>query len=536
MAAGWQLLFLEDLATVRRGTIDPPRSLTRGTRGPCVVLAVSMREGGNIVELGTQVQPLIDRLQTFYPLGIDFEVVQFAPKTVSDLVDGFVVNLYQAIAIVTLVMLFSLGPRTGLVVASLIPMAMLGTLMAMSVFGIGLDQMSIASLIIALGMLVDNAIVMSEAILVRMEDGEDPVEAAVSAAAELRIPLLTSSLTTAAAFLPIYLAESSVGEYTAPLFQVVTLTLICSWLLSLTMIPLFCARGLRVKKNDDGGSSFMERVAKRYRGVLAFSLQRRWLFLATVGGVFFVAMLGFNRVPNIFFPPNDRTTFTADLQLPVGSPIERTTEVVEEIEAYLHEEFIVGSWAGETDEGEPDGVTNWATFIGNGGPKFTLSYNPGLSAPETAVILANTVSRPVIDEITPRLERWVNERFPDVKATVRPLETGPPAWPPVQVRLSGRDTEELFDLVEQVEGQDGRDAGHQADRRRLGRALQEAARGDRRAAGTARRRQPPGRCDFSPDLPRRPADHGVPRGRSHHSRDAALRGVGAGEICRSSRR
>ncbi|MDA8016760.1 MAG: efflux RND transporter permease subunit [Thermoanaerobaculia bacterium] len=444
-----QLLFLEDLASVWRGTIDPPQALARGTGGSCVVLAVSMREGGNIVELGTQVEPLLERLRVFYPVGIDFDVVQFAPRTVADLVDGFVDNLFQAIAIVTLVMLVSLGPRTGLVVATLIPMAMLGTLLMMTVFDIGLDQMSIASLIIALGMLVDNAIVMSEAILVRMEQGEEPVAAAVGAANELRIPLLTSSLTTAAAFLPIYLAESAVGEYTAPLFKVVTLTLLCSWLLSLTMIPLLCARALRVKKRGDR-PSMMARLAGSYRTALAFCLRRRGLFLGAVVAVFVVAMLGFSRVPNLFFPPNDRTTFTADLKLPVGSPIERTTEVVEEVENYLHENLVVGRWNGETDDGEPDGVTNWATFIGNGGPKFTLGYNPGLNAPETAVILANTVSRPVIDEITPQMERWINERFPDVRATVRPLENGPPAWPPVQVRLSGRDTEELFDLVETV--------------------------------------------------------------------------------------
>lgn len=442
-----ELLFLEDLAEVRRGTIDPPRSIARGRDGVCIALAVSMRDGGNIVGLGDQVQPVLERLRAFYPVGIEIDVVQFAPETVSNLVDGFVVNLYQAIAIVTLVMLLSLGPRTGLVVASLIPMAMLGTLLLMSVFSIGLDQMSIASLIIALGMLVDNAIVMSESILVRMENGEDATEAAVASANELRIPLLTSSATTAAAFLPIFLAESAVGEYTAPLFKVVSLTLLCSWILSLTMIPLLCALFLRVEKKTG-----MQRPGwvRSYRSVLDWCLGHRALFLGGVAFVFAVSLLGFGLVPNVFFPPNDRTTFTAEIALPVGTPIERTAAVVDEVEDHLREELVVGEWTGETEDGAPDGITNWATFIGNGGPKFTLGYNPGLSAPETAILLVNTASRPAIDAITPRLERWIHDRFPDVKATVRPLETGPPAWPPVQVRLSGRDTERLFDLVDEV--------------------------------------------------------------------------------------
>jgi len=444
------LVPLEDLAEVHRGYVDPPRSIARCPLGPCLALAVSMREGGNVVELGEQVRPRVNELLAHYPIGVDFDFVQFAPDTVSDLIDGFVANLYQAIAIVTLVMLLSLGLRTGLVVSTLIPMAMLVTLFMMSVFDIGLDQMSIASLIIALGMLVDNAIVMSESILVSMREGKKPVAAAVGSARELQVPLLTSSLTTAAAFLPIFLAESATGEYTAPLFKVVTLTLVGSWLLSLTMIPLLCARFLRVRGGEE--TSFDTPFYRRYRGALLSALRHRALFLVGVAAVFVLAMVGLGRVPQLFFPPNDAPVFTLEIELPVGTPIARTEEVVAAFEDHLRAEHWVGGVGtnGGGTEGGAEGITDWVSFVGNGGPKFKLSYNPGLASPEYAILLLNATSRPHVDVMIPRLESFANRHFPELKATIRPLSNGPPAWPPVAVRLSGRDTDVLFDLVEKT--------------------------------------------------------------------------------------
>ena len=189
-----------------------------------------------------------------------------------------------------LVMLAFLGLGTGLVVASLIPMAMVASFMVMGMLGIWLDQMSIAALIISLGMLVDNAIVMSESIMVQIGAGKRPFDAAVDSAAELRVPLLTSSLTTAAAFLPIYLAESTTGEYTAALFKVVTITLLCSWLLALTMIPVLCVKFLRIPKAPKG-SRYDSRFYHYYRAALLLGLRRRWLSLGMIGLVFALALV-----------------------------------------------------------------------------------------------------------------------------------------------------------------------------------------------------------------------------------------------------
>ncbi len=437
------VLYLQDLAEVRRGTIDPPRSKVRisGERG--LVLAISLREGGNIEDLGARVRETVRRVQALYPIGIDFHEVQFQPDAVSKKIGDFNVSLLQAVAIVTVVMLLFLGLRTGLVVASLIPMAMISTFLVMGLFGIGLDQMSIASLIIALGMLVDNAIVMSESILVQMREGKPAVRAAIDSATELRIPLLTSSLTTAAAFLPIYLAESTTGEYTAPLFKVVTITLLCSWVLSLTVIPLLCARFLRAPRATAEENAYDTPFYRRYEALLRAALRHRLLSLGVVAALFVLAILGLGLVPNIFFPPNDRPTFTVELELPRGTPLSRTEALVDDLEAFLRAELQVR-------DGRPEGLVGWGTFIGRGAPRFVLTYAPEQLAPNYAILLAGATSREAVDRLIPRIESYCAESFPDLQATVRPLGNGPPAWPPVEIRLSGRDSDTLFALVDRV--------------------------------------------------------------------------------------
>jgi multidrug efflux pump subunit AcrB len=436
------LIFLGDVARIDRSYIDPPKTKMRSSGSRSLGLAVSMRDGGNILALGEKVREVLTRVLQFYPIGVEFDVIQFQPDDVKRKIDEFTGNLFQAVAIVTLVMLLSLGLRTGLVVASLIPMAMLSALTIMGLVGIGLDQISIAALIIALGMLVDNAIVMSESIMVQMAAGTQAIRAAVASAAELRIPLLTSSLTTAAAFLPIFMAESSTGEYTAPLFKVVTIILLCSWFLSLTMIPMLCAMFLRIRP-DPASRRFDTWVYRTYRAGLLAGLRNRLLSLIAVAAVLVVALLGFRFVPVIFFPPNDRPTFTAEIELPTGTPLARTETVTRQVERFIEADLQVG-------RDRPAGVTNWAAFIGNGGPRFMLPYSPEQTRPEYAMLLINATSRAVIDELIPPLEAFCQQSYPEVKATVRPLDVGPPAWPPIEVRVSGRDTEALFAIVDRV--------------------------------------------------------------------------------------
>ena len=238
---------LGDITTVTRGYVDPPGGISRVSGKQGLLLGVSMREGGNYINLGKEIKQTMKQLEASYPYGLEFSTVSFLPEDISRTVKGFTSSLYQAVGIVLAVMLLFLGLRTGLIVGSLIPGAILVSLLVMKFFDIGLDQMSLSSLIIALGLLVDNAIVVTESTMVRMERGAKSFEAATGAAKELAVPLLTSSLTTAFAFLPIFLAKSAVGEYCAPLFKVVTITLLSSWVLSMTMIPMLCVAFLRIK-------------------------------------------------------------------------------------------------------------------------------------------------------------------------------------------------------------------------------------------------------------------------------------------------
>ncbi len=436
------VLFLEDLVNVYRSYIDPPETLMRSTTEPGVGLGVSMQDGGNIIKLGNQIRAVLAQAHQEFPIGIEFDVIQFKPDVVDKKIKNFTNSLLQAVIIVTGVMLLFLGLRTGLVVASLIPMAIVMSIFMMSRLGIGLNQMSLAALIIALGLLVDNAIVIAESTMVQMSQGKRALDAAIQSANELKIPLLTSSLTTAAAFLPIYLAESNTGEYTAPIFQVVTITLLCSWVLAITMVPWFCVLFLRVKSSQ-ADHPFHTPFYHRYRQTLILAVQHPWLSLVATILIFVAAMIGFGKLPVYFFPANDKPTFTAKLEFPKGTPIEKTDAMVKEVEAYMKESLTI-------NEERTEGIVNWAAFIGESAPRFDLPFSPVQASPNFSYLLVNTTTREIFSEVIPALERFSDERFPDLKATIRPLETGPPTYPQIVVRVSGRDTDKLFDIMENV--------------------------------------------------------------------------------------
>ncbi|WP_257283191.1 efflux RND transporter permease subunit [Endozoicomonas sp. SESOKO1] len=441
------VVYLEDIATIKRGYVDPASSKVHSSGQLALGLGLSMREGGNNIRMGEQVREVLNYLNQTYPIGIDFNVLNFSPKEVEDKVNDFVSNLIQAVLVVAAVMLVALGPRTGLIVASLIPMSMISAMLVMSFFNIGLDQISLAALIIALGMLVDNGIVMAESIMVQMNSGKKPVEAAIDSAGELRIPLLTSSLTTAAAFLPIYLAESAVGEFTASLFMVVTITLLCSWLLSMTLIPLLCVQFLKTRQeNTDYNRGFYQ----KYRELLTWVLQHRIISLAATAVLFAVVMGGFKYVPKIFFPPSDRLYFKSELELPLGTAIERTETIVEALEAFIKEELQVN--ADHTDRTE-EGVTSWISHIGNGGPRFVLQHSPEPASPNYAMMVVNTTSSEIIDEMIDKLDRYAFDNFPDLQITSRRIESGVSITNPVEIRLYGKETDQLFSLVEQLKAE-----------------------------------------------------------------------------------
>ncbi len=438
-----EMVFLGDITNIYRDYAQPPSSIVRIDGKPGLALGVNLKKGGNIIDLGVEVDARLAHYQQTYPWGYKFVRAASQDEVVDQSVRDFLGNLYQAIAVVLAVMLLFLGLRTGLVVASLIPMAMVATLLLMSQFGVGLNQVSLASLIIALGMLVDNAIVVSESIMVKMEKGETATAAAISSAKELFIPLLTSSLTTSVAFISFYLAESIMGEIMGELFVVVTFALLSSWLISMTLIPLFCITFLKVKQKKKETTEKPSKFQMYYKKFLVFNLRRPLYFLVTVLVLFFASLWSFQFLPFIFFPDSQRALITVTVDLPLGSTIEKTEQVVRTIENYVEENLLV-------NEDRPDGVISYSSFVGEGAPKYDLGYSAPEALPSSAHILLNTSSSTVNQMVIDTVDAFIFHNLPEAKGKVKRLSGGGGGDNAIEVRISGNDPAVLYRLMEEV--------------------------------------------------------------------------------------
>ncbi|MBB63594.1 MAG: acriflavine resistance protein B [Waddliaceae bacterium] len=437
-----EVLYLKDISEITRGYIDPQQVQVYSKSHPALALGVSRQEGGDIIRLGKQLELLLGKMERDLPIGLQFDWVYRESQEVRAKVNEFAGNLLESVLIVGGLMLFALGFRAGMIIGSLIPMTILCTFVLMQAMGIGLDQVSLAALIIALGMLVDNAIVMSEAIMVELEKGTERLGSALLCVQQLAIPLLTSTLTTSAAFLPIYLAQSMAGEYTKALFQVVTISLMSSWALSLTLTPLACVAFLKPGQTPVGGvvMSFLRIL---YPLLLRQGLRYgRWILLLTGIGFFF-SMSGFFAVPRAFFPPADKHYFTAELTMPPGTSLERTKAIVEELSDYIEKDLVAG-------DGRLEGIVNWTSFLGETTPRFLLSYAPIVGKSELAVLIIQTTSRDCVNEMVASLQKYTDEHFPDLEALISPLQYGPPVRYPLELRISGRNTDQLLEVAKEV--------------------------------------------------------------------------------------
>jgi multidrug efflux pump subunit AcrB len=434
---------LGDIATIRRDFVDPPTSMARFNGKPSIVLAVSMADGNNIIDMGDAVQQRLRELTADLEVGLSFETLVYQPRFVERSIDDFMHNLLEAFAFVFIVVLVFTGLRAGMIVGLLVPMAMLASVALMPAFDVDLQQVSIASLIIALGILVDNGIVMSENILVRLEQGEERMSAVTAAVQELWVPLLTSSIATVLAFLPIATARSTTGEYCLSLFIVVGLTLGMSFVLSLTMIPMLCYYTLKPGGNRKHADMDTPSI-RFYRKALMASLRHPWRLIGAILAAFVVALWGFRFVPKAFFPPNEREMFVIDFWQPSGTDIRATAAECERLEALLLQ--------------DPE-VVSVGTFVGTGGPRWYLSLNIEQDLPSYAFLVVNTRSVRNVAETVARTRRMMEEHFPESRHAVNLLELGPPVGAPIQVRLSGPDIETLYHLrakvVDALRGTDG---------------------------------------------------------------------------------
>lgn len=444
---GRESVYLKDIAKVYEDYISPRETIVRMNGQPAIGLHISLKEGANIMQLGEEVDELLASFNQTLPVGIIGKRVASQDHSVSKSVSDFLSNLVQSIVIVLAVMLMFLGLRTGIVVAGLIPAAMVMSLFLMGVFDIGLDQVSLAALIMALGMLVDNAIVMAESMMVKMDRGTKAPDAAISSSKELMVPLLTSSLTTSAAFLSFFMADSVMGEIMGPLFSVITITLLSSWLMALTIVPMLAIVFIKVRQNSGHQKpGFFEKLNIYYKQIIVWALSKPVLILSVVLGCLALSLLGMGKLGFVFMPDSDRNLVTVDIILPTGTSLETTDSQVSLIERYLSDSLLIKS-------GRSRGVQDWSSFIGEGPKSYDLGYQPDQKQTNYAHLLVNTSSGNDNQLVIDRIDKFAFNNLPDAKVTVKRLTSGGGANVPIQIRISGPDAEKLTRIASQTKGQ-----------------------------------------------------------------------------------
>ncbi|PYC19008.1 efflux RND transporter permease subunit [Pseudomonas mosselii] len=433
-----------DVADVQRGFNDPPAPRMRFMGEDAIGLAVSMKDGGDILVLGKALEGEFARLAQSLPAGMELRKVSDQPAAVKAGVGEFVQVLIEALAIVLLVSFFSLGLRTGLVVALAIPLVLAMTFAAMHYFGIGLHKISLGALVLALGLLVDDAIIAVEMMAIKMEQGYDRLKAASYAWTSTAFPMLTGTLITAAGFLPIATAASSTGEYTRSIFQVVTIALLTSWVAAVVFVPYLGERLLpdlaklhAARHGTDGHAPdpYATPFYQRVRRVVEWCVRRRKTVIVLTIAAFVGSILLFRFVPQQFFPASGRPELMVDLKLAEGASLNNTAERVKQLEALLKQQ---------------DGIANYVAYVGTGSPRFYLPLDQQLPAASFAqfVVLAKSL------EDRERLRSWLigtlDQQFPDLRSRVTRLENGPPVGYPVQFRVTGEHIEKVRALAREV--------------------------------------------------------------------------------------
>ncbi|MFW6573735.1 efflux RND transporter permease subunit [Acinetobacter baumannii] len=463
LLVGDKTIQLGDVADVYRGFSQPaqPRMRFMGDNG--IGIAVSMRKGGDIIALGKNLETEFAQLQKTLPLGMKLQKVSDQPVAVQRSIHEFVKVLAEAVIIVLLVSFFSLGFRTGLVVAFSIPLVLAMTFAGMNLFDVGLHKISLGALILALGLLVDDAIIAVEMMAIKMEQGFSRIKAAGFAWKTTAFPMLTGTLITAAGFLPIATAQSSTGEYTRSIFQVVTIALLVSWVAAVLFVPYLGEKLLpdftktghqapwyvrlwaRITKKpqpqtvaisqDHHYDPYQSSFYLRFRKMVEFCVTYRKTVIATTVGIFVLSVLMFKMVPQQFFPPSNRAEILVDLKLEEGASLTATEQAVKKVEQFLSKQ---------------KGIDNYVAYVGTGSPRFYLPLDQQLPQASFAQFIVLASSLDDRDEIRRSLETQIKQLLPQVRTRVSLLENGPPVGYPLQYRVSGEDLNLVRKEAQQV--------------------------------------------------------------------------------------
>ncbi|MHC9012672.1 efflux RND transporter permease subunit [Stenotrophomonas rhizophila] len=470
--AGDRTVHLGDIAEIKRGFADPASPKMRFMGEDAIGIAVAMKDGGDILKLGSTLDAEFERLQKTLPAGMQLRKVSDQPHAVEESVGEFVQVLTEAVVIVLLVSFFSLGLRTGLVVGVTIPLVLAMTFFVMHYFGIGLHKISLGALVLALGLLVDDAIIAVEMMATKMEQGYDRLRAASFAWESTAFPMLTGTLITAAGFLPIATAASSTGEYTRSLFQVVTIALVVSWIAAVLFIPylgdkmlpdLFnpqppkpdslagrwharrlrwadrhpaFARWIAPKVHAHDHDPYQRPFYVRFRRFLDVCLRHRWWVIAATAALFVFSLLIFRFVPQQFFPDSTRPELMVDIELAEGASLQATQAQATKLEKLLKDR---------------EGISNYVAYVGTGSPRFYLPLDQQLPATNFSQFVVLTENATAREATRDWLLKDVIPQFPDVQMRVTRLENGPPVGYPVQMRISGEHIEQVQAIARQVE-------------------------------------------------------------------------------------
>ncbi len=443
-------LRLGDIAQVRRGYVDPPGVKVRFQGHEVIGLGISMAKGGDIIRLGKALRAAAADIQARLPAGVQLHQVQDQPAAVADSVGEFIKVLIEAVVIVLAVSFISLGLhkggrfgwhvdyRPGLVVAITIPLVLAVTFLAMHYLGIGLHKVSLGSLIIALGLLVDDAIIAVEMMVRKMEEGYDKVRAATFAYDVTAKPMLTGTLITAAGFLPIGIAKSVTGEYTFAIFAVTVISLVLSWIVSVYFVPYLGTLLLKVKPHAPDAPPpevFDTPFYHRFRHMVDWCVAHRWITIGATIGIFALGLVGMGRVQQQFFPDSSRPEIMVDLWFPEGTSFAANEAVVRRVEQRLMEQ---------------EGVASVAAWVGSGTPRFYLPLDQVFPQPNVSQFIVLAKSLPERESLRLRLPRLLAEEVPEARGRVKLLPNGPPVPYPVQFRVVGSDPAVLRERADEV--------------------------------------------------------------------------------------
>jgi multidrug efflux pump subunit AcrB len=431
VVAGERIFRLGDIAKVRRGFVDPPQPMFRVNGQPAIGLAIAMRDAGDILALGANLRKEMADIKANLPVGIEPTLVADQSVTVDVAINDFMTSLWQAILIILACSFVSLGMRPGAVVALAIPLTMAIVFAVMDVASIDLHRISLGALIIALGMLVDDAMTTVDAMLRRLGAGDSPDEAATFAYRTLAAPMLIGTLVTIASFVPIGFAQSSAGEYTFSIFSVVAISLIVSWLVAVLFAPLIGKALLKAPKEQQAEAK-PGKLLLLYGRFVEGAIRMKWLTIGLTLAAFVAAVYLSSHVSRQFFPASDRPELTVDLTLRQNSSIHATETQVKRLEALL--------------KGDPD-IDHYSSYVGRGAIRFILTLNVQLANPFFGQFVIVAKDLEARERLQVKLEKILAEQFPDVVARVSPLELGPPVGWPLQYRVSGPDKDEVRRLA-----------------------------------------------------------------------------------------